>query len=112
MEDLIIYGLGALLGGIFGGLVISAIIKYYKKALKWFEDASHHIRKYRLAIGVLVREGSKVFKRFFVQFITGEEEIFEENGDEGVELEPGELPEEIESELKNQGFVAIWSDRN
>lgn len=112
MEDLIVYGLGGLLAGLFGGLLVSAIVRYWKKALKWFERVSHQVRKYKYAVGVLVREGSKVFKRLWVQFITGEEEIYEEEGDEGEEIEEGELPREIEDELKSQGMVAVWSDRN
>lgn len=110
MEDLIIYGLGGLIGGIVGYLFASAIIKYCKKALKWFDEVKHQVPKYRYAVGVLVREGTRVFKKFWVQLWGGDEKIYEEPGDIGVEMEAGELPEEIERELQTQGIVAVWSD--
>ena len=109
MEDLIIYGLGGLLGGLIGWLA-SAIIKYCKKALDWFKSAFESIPRCRKAIGVLVREGGRVFKRLWVQFINGEESIYEEEGDVGVEMEAGELPDDIEKALNEQGIVAVWSN--
>lgn len=110
MEDLIIYGLGGLLGGLIGWLFASAIIKYCKKALDWFKSAFESIPRCRKAIGVLVREGRRVFKRLWVQFTNGEESIYEEEGDVGVEMEAGELPDDIEKALNEQGIVAVWSN--
>lgn len=111
MEDLIIYGLGGLLGGLFGYLFASAIIKYCKKALDWFKEAYASIPRCRKAIGILVREGRRVLKRLWVEFMNGEESIYHEEGDLGVEMETGgELPEEIEKALEEQGVVAVWSN--
>lgn len=110
MEDLIIYGLGGLLGGIIGYFFASAIIKYCKKALDWFQSAYNNIPRCKKAIGILVREGNRVFKRLWVELTNGEEAIYEEEGDVGVEMEAGELPDEIENALNEQGIVAVWSN--
>lgn len=109
MEDLIIYGLAGIFGGLLGWLIGSAIVKYCKKALDWFQTASSQIPRYRKAIGVLIREKGRVFKRLWAELFGGEEVIYEEEGDVGVEYEAGELPDEIDRELNAQGIVAVWS---
>ena len=45
-----------------------------------------------------------------MEFTNGEESIYEEEGDVGVEMEAGELPDEIEKALNEQGIVAVWSN--
>ena len=110
MEELIIYGLAGLFGGLLGWLFAHEIIKYCKKALEWFDEIKHQLPKYRHAIGVLIQEGKKIFKRIWTKLWNGEEKWYEPEVDVGVPYEAGVLPSEIENELQKQGCVAVWSD--
>lgn len=109
MEDVIVYGLSAIFGGILGWLFASAIEKYFNKAKSWFESVWDSISRQVRAIGILVRKGNRLFKKFWVEFTTGQEEIYEPSDDNGVEVDRKDLTDEVNQALDRQGYVAIWS---
>lgn len=105
IDDLLLYGGAALLGGLLG----AAIAAYIEKAINWFRNfwnTHDTIRKNCKAIGALIKYGSRVVKRIFVEKPNGEEEYYEVN-DEGEEISNLNLPSEVEESLRNDGYIVV-----
>ena len=109
MEDLIIYGASALFGGLLGWLFASALERYWKKAQDWFESVWNDTSRARRAVGVFVRRSGRLFKEFWVELTNGVEEHYHQPDDEGVEVNRGDLSDEINEALDRQEFIAVWS---
>lgn len=106
IDDILIYAGAAFLGGLLG----SAIAAYIEDAISWFRNFwnSHDtIRKNCKAIGALIKHGSKVVKRIFVERPNGEEEEYYQINDEGEEISNLDLPSEAEESLRKNGHLIV-----
>lgn len=94
---------GALLGAGIGYL----LSKYLDRAKEWFNNAWRHISRISRAVGILVRRGNRLFKVFVTQLFNGEIESYEEEGDEGVEIDWDELSDEAKEALSEDEYIPI-----
>lgn len=103
---------------LFGKAVIAAIVCYgvYSILSKYWEDAKlafnkawNSIRRLFRAAGVLVRRGNKLFKLFVVQTIKGEIETYEDEEDNGVEIDINDpnLTQEVREALLEDDFLVV-----
>lgn len=107
----IIFQIGvSLLGGALLGAGIGYLLsQYLDKAKEWFDYAWRNISRICRALGILVRRGNRLFKVFVTQLYNGEIESYEEEGDEGVEVEWDDLSDEAKKALSEDEFIPISS---
>lgn len=106
-EDILI-GLGAAaLGALLGIGVGSLLAKYWDKAKEWFGQVWRSLRRVSRGVGILVRSGKKLFKRFVAQLTDGEVEEYYDENDEGVEIEWDNLTEEAKKALEEDEYIVV-----
>ena len=103
--------LGGLIGGAAGYFIGKALIKYWEKAKDWFDRAWNNIKRLSRAVGILLRQGNKLVKRFIAELSNGEIEEYYDENDPGVEIEWDELTDEAKKALQDDNYipVAIYS---
>lgn len=109
MIDLLYYLGGAILGGVAGYFIGKALVKYWEKAKEWFDRAWSNIARISRAVGILVRKGNRLFKRFITQLFDGEVEEYYEENDEGVEIDWDDLTDEAKKALREDEYIAVSS---
>lgn len=111
MIDLLCYAGAALLGAAAGYFIGKALVKYWEKAKEWFDNAWRGISRISRAVGILVRQGNKLFKRFVTQLFNGEVEEYVDNSDEGVEIEWDGLTDEAKRALLEDEYIPVKNYR-
>ncbi len=107
MIDLLYYLGAAALGGLIGYGVGSLLVKYLDKAKEWFNRVWRGLSRVSRAIGILVRQGNRLFKRFVAQLFNGEVEEYYDENDVGVEIKWSELSDEAKKALEDDEFLVI-----
>lgn len=107
MIDLLYYGLAALAGGLIGYGVGSLIAKYLDKAKEWFNRVWRGLSRVSRAVGILVRQGNRLFKRFVAQLLNGEVEEYYDENDKGVEIQWGDLSDEAKKALDEDEYLVV-----
>lgn len=107
MWDLLYYAGAAIVGGVAGYFIGKAISKYLEKALNWFEEVKKTLSRLVRAAGILVRNGSRLYKRFVAQLTNGEIEEYYDQADEGVEIEWDDLTEEAKKALQEDEYIVV-----
>ena len=103
---------------LFGKAVIAAIVcygvyslltQYWEEAKLAFNKAWSSIRRLFRAVGVLVRRGKKLFKLFVVQTLSGEIETYEDEEDNGVEIDINDpnLTLEVRKALLEDDYLVV-----
>lgn len=99
--------LGGLIGGVAGYFIGKALVKYWEKAKNWFEQVWNSLTRVSRAIGILVRQGNKLFKRFVALLKNGEIEEYYDESDEGVEIDWNELTDEAKKALQEDEYIPV-----
>ena len=110
MEELLFELGDAALGGLVGWFIGSAISKYLDKAKDWFQNVWNNLTKSKVtrAVGLLVREGERRLKKLMLVLLSnGEVEYYEQPDDDGVEVDPSELKDEIRKALEDDGYIPV-----
>ncbi len=108
MWDILYYAGAALLGGLIGWAIGSAISKYLDKAKEWFAQVWREIPRVVKAVGVLVRINANRLKKHLIALLSNDEvEEYVENGDEGVEVDPDEIPADALKALNEDGYIPV-----
>ena len=107
MIDLLYYGAAALIGGLIGYGVASLISKYWEKAKEWFNQVWRNLKRVSRAVGLLVRKGNRLFKRFIAQLTNDEVEEYYDENDDGVEIKWDELTDEAKKALKDDEYLVV-----
>lgn len=104
----LLYYLGAAaIGGLVAFGIGSLISKYIKKAKEWFNRLWHGLSRIYRAVGILIRQGNRLFKRFIAQFSNGEVQQYYDENDEGVEIEWNKLSSEAQRALAQDDFITV-----
>lgn len=101
--------IGGLIGGAAGYFIGKALVKYWEKAKNWFDQVWNSIQRVRRAVGILLREGNRLFKRFVTLLFNGETEEYYDQSDEGVEIKWEELTDEAKKALQEDEYIAVAS---
>lgn len=107
MIDLIYYLGTAVLGGLIGYGVGALIAKYWDKAKEWFGQVWRSLKRVSRGVGVLIRNGNKLFKRLVVQLFGGEVEEYYDEEDEGVEIDWSDLTDEAKKALEEDEYIVV-----
>lgn len=99
--------LGGLIGGVAGYFIGKALVKYWEKAKNWFEQVWNSLTRVSRAVGILVRQGNKLFKRFVALLTNGEIEEYYDESDEGVEIDWDELTDEAKKALQEDEYIPV-----
>lgn len=109
MLDLLYYLGAAVLGGVAGYFIGQALVKYWEKAKEWFDQAWRGIARITRAVGILIRKGNRLFKRFVTQLFNGEVEEYYDREDEGIEIKWDDLTDEAKKALEEDEYIAVSS---
>lgn len=109
MWDILLQIGAVALGGVAGYFIGRALVKYWEKAKDWFDRAWRNIQRISRAVGILVRQGNRLFKRFIAELFNGEVEEYYDENDEGVEIEWDELTDEAKKALQEDDYIAVAS---
>lgn len=101
--------IGGLIGGVAGYFIGKALVKYWEKAKTWFDQVWKGIQRVRRAVGILIREGNRLFKRFVTLLFNGETEEYYDQSDEGVEIEWDKLTDEAKKALQEDEYIVVAS---
>lgn len=111
MIDILINVGAALLGGLIGGaagyFIGKALVKYWEKAKNWFDQVWNGITRVTRAVGILIRQGNRLFKRFVTLLKDGEIEEYYDMSDEGVEIKWEELTDEAKKALQEDEYIPV-----
>lgn len=107
MIDLLYYIGAALVSGVAGYFIGKALVKYWEKAKDWFDRAWQNIQRLVRAVGILVRQGNRLFKRFVAQLKNGEVEEYYDESDTGVEIEWDDLTDEAKKALQQDEYIPV-----
>lgn len=107
MIDLLYYLGAAALGGLIGYGVGSLLAKYWDKAKEWFGQVWRSLRRVSRGVGILIRNGEKLFKRFVAQLANGEVEEYYDENDDGVEIEWDNLTDEAKKALEDDEYIVV-----
>lgn len=107
MIDLLYYLGAAAVGALIGAGVASLLSKYLDKAKEWFNKAWHGISRVSRAVGILVRRGNRLFKRFVAQLFNDEVEEYYDENDDGVEIKRDELSPEALQALDEDDYLLV-----
>lgn len=99
--------LGGLIGGVAGYFIGKALVKYWEKAKNWFEQVWNSLTRVSRAVGILVRQGNKLFKRFVALLTNGEIEEYYDESDEGIEIDWDELTDEAKKVLQEDEYIPV-----
>ena len=105
MIDLLYYAGAALLGGLAGLAIGSLIAKYWEQAKEWFGNVWRSLRRVSRGVGLLVRKGQRLFKRFLALLLNGEVEEYYDESDTGVEISRDDLTTEALKALDEDGYL-------
>lgn len=104
----LLYYLGAAaIGGLVAWGVGSLIAKYWKKAKEWFKKVWRSLSRVSRAVGILVRQGNRLFKLFVAQFTNGQVQQYYDENDQGVEIEWDKLSAEAQRALSQDDFIVV-----
>lgn len=109
MFDILYYLGSAIVGGIIGYAVGSLLAKYLEAAKEWFSQVWRNLKRVSRAIGILIRQKSRLFKRLVVQLFNGEIEEYYDETDEGVEIDWDDLTDEAKKALEEDEFILVSS---
>ncbi len=107
MLDILYYLGAAVLGGVAGYFIGQALVKYWEKAKSWFDQVWQNMSRVRRAVGILIRQGNRLFKRFVALLTNGETEEYYDQSDEGVEIEWEDLTDEAKKALQDDEYIAV-----
>lgn len=99
--------LGGLIGGVAGYFIGKALIKYWEKAKNWFDQVWNSIQRVIRAVGLLIRQGNRLFKRFVTLLKDEEVEEYYDETDEGVEINWDELTDEAKKALQEDEYIVV-----
>lgn len=99
--------LGGIIGGVAGYFIGKALVKYWEKAKNWFDQVWKSVTRVSRAIGILIRQGNKLFKRFVTLLTNGEVEEYYDESDEGVEINWDELTDEAKKALQDDEYIPV-----
>ena len=103
----------SLLGGVAAGaaayFIGKALVKYLEKAKDWFDRVWNNIQRISRAVGILVRQGNRLFKRFIAKLFNGEVKEYYDEDDDGVEIEWDDLTDEAKKSLQEDDYIAVAS---
>lgn len=99
--------LGGLVGGAVGYFIGKALVNYLEKAKNWFDQVWQTVTRVIRALGILVREGNRLFKRFVVLKDDDEVEQYYDASDTGVEINDKELSEEAKIALYQDDYLVV-----
>ena len=104
----ILYGIGAAIaGGVAGYFIGQALVKYWERAKNWFEHVWRGLKRVYRGVGLLVKEGGRLYKRFVALLFNDEIETYVETDDPGVEIDRDELSREALKALDEDGFIPV-----
>lgn len=109
MLDLLYYIGAAVVGGVAGYFIGSAIAKYLDKAKDWFNEVWHSLSKAARGVGLLVKHGNRLFKHFIAELRNGEIEEYGATDDEGIEIDWNDLSDEAKKALCEDEYLVISS---
>ena len=93
---------------IAGALLLGGVVGYYiSQAIEWFKDVYYKLKRVFRGVGILIRRGSKVFKRLFVELTNGEEEEYYDSVDEGIEISDPQLSDEVRRALYADDYLIV-----
>lgn len=107
MIDLLYYVTAAIIGGVAGYFIGKEIAKYYEKAKSWFTQVWNGINRVKRAIGLLIRQGNRLFKRLVALQTDGEVEEYYDKSDDGVEYKLSDLSDEARKALEEDDYIPV-----
>lgn len=107
MLDLLYYLGAAAIGGVAGYFIGKALSKYWESAKSWFEQFWKGIKRATRAVGILIRQGNRLFKRFVTLLKNDEVEEYYDESDEGVEIEWDSLTDEAKKALEEDEYILV-----
>jgi hypothetical protein len=106
----ILFNIGAaILGAAIGAGIGAAIAHYIEEAKDWFRSVWQTMKHALHGVGLLVRNGPKLFKLLVIKLKNGGVEKYYDEDDEGQEIDESELPSGVRSSLNEDGYVAVES---
>ena len=103
MLDLLYYALG----GVALYFIGKALEKYWESAKNWFNQVWNGIKRARRAVGILIRQGNRLFKRFVILLTNDETEEYYDESDKGVEIEWDNLTDEAKKALQEDDYLPV-----
>lgn len=107
MIDLLYYLCAAAAGALIGAGVATLLSKYLDKAKDWFNKVWQGLSRVYRAIGILVRRGNRLFKRFIAQLFNDEVKEYYDENDDGVEINRNELSAEALKALDEDEYLLV-----